>query len=543
MLLPSIDDVFAPAKDSSFSLACSSSPYKLFPPLTALASAPTETSSLMASVQQRDVPRVLRKLSEISVFSADKNNCPTAISSPKNALSDPDNVAVVFDINALRAGLAAVRNAFPPHWVHCLAIKSCPLTFVIQEVIGAGLGVEAASFVELYMALAHGCSSKLAVFDSPAKTYEELEMALHSGTLVNANSFEELDRIHNILLKHSSVEAQERGLSNGRQIEGSASTSITDNARVGIRLNPLVGSGVLSELSTSVPNSKFGVPISPQNITALIKAFERWPWIVGLHVHVGSQSLALEKLGDGIAAICDIANTVDKALGKGRVALIDIGGGLPVNYSSGEVTPTFADYADVLKSKAPELFSNMERTVITEFGRALVVKAAVTVSKVEYVRENVTPEAEGEEPQVTKAMDMDLPPPGSSDRQTLVTHMGADLFLRTSYCPGRYGHRLSIYDKDGNPSTRPAIRTDVAGPLCFEGDYLAKESKLPRAVPGDLVVAHDTGGNTFSMFSRHCSRRAPAVYGYAVGADGELAMHMIKERESVWDVARFWGCR
>lgn len=537
MLLPSVDDVFALAEDGSISPPCSLSPSK-FSPSNRLASA----SSARASVQQQDIPSVLRKLSEMSAFSADKTRCSSSISSLNNVLSGPDNSAVVFDIDALRAALAAVKDSFPPHWVHCLAIKCCPLAFVIQEVLGAGLGVEAASFVELYMALAHGCSSKLAVFDSPAKTDEELEMAFRSGTLVNANSLDELERIDKILLRHS-VAAREAGLSNSVRAEGSAATSIADNARVGIRLNPLVGAGAFSELSTSVPNSKFGVPVTPQNITAVIEAFRRWPWMVGLHVHVGSQGFALEKLGDGIAAICDIADTVDEALGEGRVALLDIGGGLPANYGSDEVTPTFADYADLLRRKVPKLFSNTERTVVTEFGRALMAKAAVMVSKVEYVRENASPEAEAGEPRTTRTPGMVLPPAAPSGHQTLITHMGADLFLRSSYCPGRYGHRLSIYGKDGNPLTGPAIQTEVAGPLCFEGDYLAKGSKLPRAVAGDLVVAHDTGANTISLFSRHCSRRAPAVYGYAVGTDGELAVQVIKEKESVRDVARFWGAR
>lgn len=582
MLLPSVDDVFARSENRSALVPYPLSPGKVLfsKSLMDLQSRGVsgDESQRVASVSPQDIPVVLRMLSEMSVFSSAKERQvrPGSDCEVDNMLlRDPDNAAVVYDVDALRAAFAAVRDAFPPHWIHCMAIKSCPLAFVIQELLEAGLGVEAASFVELYMALAHGCSPSLAVFDSPAKTAEELEMALRSGTLVNANSLDELDRIDAILQslsRDSGCGVQAGG--NGLHVRSSSFD--TGTVRVGIRLNPLVGAGTFSELSTSVPNSKFGVPVTPQNIAVVIDAFRRWPWMVALHTHVGSQGFSLEKLAEGVATLCDVADEVDEALGKGRVKLLDIGGGLPANYKSDEVTPTFHDYAAVLRRKAPKLFTNGERTVVTEFGRSLVAKTAITVSTIEYVRQNVeqatagvdatvhlaapnaltssttetddtcsadekngtsTPttegEDEGEQPR----------PPTSAGHQTLVTHVGADLFLRTSYCPRHYAHRLSVYNRNGEALPGPAITTEVAGPLCFEGDYVARDSKLPRAAAGDLIVAHDTGANTISLFSRHCSRRAPAVYGYAVGLDGQLTVRLIKKKESVRDVAKFWGAR
>lgn len=45
-----------------------------------------------------------------------------------------------------------------------------------------------------------------------------------------------------------------------------------------------------------------------------------------------------------------------------------------VNYGSWEGKPTYREYANVLQSRVPTLFSNTHRTVVTEFGRSMVGK-------------------------------------------------------------------------------------------------------------------------------------------------------------------------
>lgn len=491
--------------------------------------------SRVPAVRQKDIPDVLERMSEMRIFSSSAVKAKATeageSSTEEDALGrEPDKAAVVYDVDALRASFTAVKQAFPPHWIHCVAIKSCPLPLVVQEAVDAGLGIEAASFVELYMGLVHGCPADHVAFDSPAKTNEELEMALSRGTLVNANSLDELERIDAIIKRRGS----------------------RTPARVGIRLNPVVGAGSIAELSVSVASSKFAVPTTPANILAVVEAFRKWPWLVALHTHVGSQGYSLELLAKGIASLCDIADQVDSALGKGRVTLLDIGGGLPANYDSEEVSPAFSEYAAVLKNAAPSLFENTQRIVVTEFGKALLAKTAMTVSTVEYVRSNTNenaPVAQKDGSSAPKNLstaagcDGVLPEPPSSlpGYQTLVTHVGADLFLRTSYCPGKFSHRLSVHSRKGTPLGRPLITTDVAGPLCFQGDYVARGATLPRVVPGDLLVLRDTGANTLSLFSRHCSRRSPAVYGYTRDEDGKVCVRLVKEKESVLDVARFWG--
>lgn len=80
----------------------------------------------------------------------------------------------------------------------------------------------------------------------------------------------------------------------------------------------------------------------------------------------------------------------------------------------------------------------------------------------------------------------------------------------------------------------------IAGPLCFGGDIIGRSVPLPAISRGDFVVIHDTGSNTISLFSRHCSRPAPAVYGYRT-TDDNLSIVLLKPAETPEDVMRFWG--
>ena len=52
-------------------------------------------------------------------------------------------------------------------------------------------------------------------------------------------------------------------------------------------------------------------------------------------------------------------------------------------------------------------------------------------------------------------------------------------------------------DQDGEK-----IMVDVAGPLCFQGDYQARDVELPPAVDGDILAVHETGAYTMSMYCK-----------------------------------------
>ena len=51
----------------------------------------------------------------------------------------------------------------------------------------------------------------------------------------------------------------------------------------------------------------------------------------------------------GIRKVVDLALRINEEVGEKRITTIDIGGGLPVNFASDQVLPTFKQYANTLR--------------------------------------------------------------------------------------------------------------------------------------------------------------------------------------------------
>ena len=120
------------------------------------------------------------------------------------------------------------------------------------------------------------------------------------------------------------------------------------------------------------------------------------------------------------------------------------------------------------------------------------------------------------------------------DLRRVVVHLGADLLLRRVYRADQWDHSFVVLDPEGVPRTGEQA-TNIAGPLCFSGDLLARERRLAPARAGDLLLIRDTGAYTLSMWSRHCSRGLPP----SIGFDGNGAA-LLHAGETAEDVVRYW---
>lgn len=385
----------------------------------------------------------------------------------RQAAWGPDVKAAVFhDLDRLEARLSELRRAFPADTLHAVAIKANPLVELLRVVVQAGAGLEAASWEEVQLALAAGCPADRIVFDSPAKTDRELRAALELGVWLNADHGSELARLEAL--------------------------GAPKKARIGLRVNPQLGTGTIAFTSTVGRASKFGVPLS--EAPALV---ERYGFVSGLHVHTGSQGVGLELLAAAARATARVA--VDLGL-----EWVDIGGGIPVRYTQADPEPpTLAEYGEAM-ADLPALKR------ITELGRSLHAGTGWAISRIESVK------------------DVDGTP-------TMVVHLGADFLMRRVYRPDDWDHTFVVLDPDGRPKAGSAEQ-DIAGPLCFAGDLLARKRPLAPAEPGDLLLIRDCGAYTLAMWSRHCNRGLPPVWGYR--ADGLQPLH---RGETAEDVARFWS--
>ncbi|WP_327735752.1 diaminopimelate decarboxylase [Streptomyces nojiriensis] len=396
----------------------------------------------------------------------------------------------LLDVAGIRASAAALTGAFAAALapgtpvLHAFAVKACPLVPVLRLLAGAGLGCEVASPGELALARAAGVPADRIVLDSPAKTVAELREALALGVAVNADNRQELERLDALV---------------GR-------TPTT--SPIGVRINPQTGAGAIDALSTATATSKFGIALRDPGARArLVRAYLDRPWLTRLHIHSGSQGVPLALIAEGVRDLHALAEEINAAAGRRQVDTLDIGGGLPVNFTSDEESPTHAQYVAALRAAVPALFDG-SYGLVTEFGRSLLAKHGLVLARVEYTK-------------------------SSGSRPIALTHAGVQLATRTAYAPAAWPVRILPYDAKGGPRTGEPVAQDVAGPACFAGDLLASARELPPLAPGDLIGVPDTGAYFFTAHYGYNSLPRPAVHGFAVGPEDQVRFALARPAQSV----------
>jgi len=458
----------------------------------------------------------------------------------------PPPLSLLISLDDVRSAQFHLTTAFPIHWYHAFAIKCNPSSAFLQAFLAGGgqFSVEAASEGEVEAALTalldkdmcaklptglHPLSTDPAfsslvsdpslrsitaqgrrlVFDAPLKRRRELRRVVAVGGSVNVDNFQELAVLESVM---DELPAETPCLSHTH----------------GVRINPQVGAGSMVGYSTGTATAKFGVGIvDAGSMDSLVGAYGRNPWLSSIMCHVGSQGVPIDLAVAGIRKTVDAALTINKRLGRRAVRSIDIGGGLPVNFASDEVTPTFDEYAAALRATVPELFdSSTFETVTTEFGRALVAKAGFFLSRIEYTKE-------------------------TGGRPILIQNVGADIAIRTVYLPKQWPLRVTLLRADGTAAyggdgvadvDGEVVPTDVAGPCCIQADIIAHERPLPKAEPNDWVLVHDVGGYYHASHSRFNLRQMPDVWGYAAAKDGSgVRLAQIQRGETIEDTLRVFA--
>ncbi|MFF7609392.1 diaminopimelate decarboxylase [Streptomyces parvulus] len=413
----------------------------------------------------------------------------------EQGLLGPDVPIVgLLDVAGIRESAAALRAAFEAVTapgtpvLHAFAVKATPLVPVLRLLHEEGIGVEVASPGELALARAAGVPAERTVLDSPAKTPAELREALELGIAVNADNPQELERL-DALVK-----------------------ALPDTASpLGIRVNPQVGGGSIEALSTATATSKFGVALRDEGAREwVVRAYLDRPWLTRLHTHTGSQGIPLTLMAEGVAEAYALAEEINERAGRRQVDTLDIGGGLPVNFASDEESPTYAEYARVLRETVPGLFDG-RYGLVTEFGRSLLAKHGTVVARVEYAK-------------------------SAGGRPVAVTHAGVQVATRTVYAPGAWPLRIAAYDGKGMAREGPDVVQDVAGPACFAGDLLAVGRAMPLLEQGDYAAALDTGAYYFAHHYAYNSLARPGVYGFVSDGDGGVSFATVREAQRVEEI-------
>ena len=190
----------------------------------------------------------------------------------------------------------------------------------------------------------------------------------------------------------------------------------------------------------------------------------------GLHVHIGSQILALAPFQ---AAFEQVAAFARELAAHGHViASIDVGGGLGVAYRDGQDRPLEpAAYVETIR----RALHGFRGRIVLEPGRFLVADAGVLLTRVIRVKRG-------------------------AHRDFLVL----DAAMNDLQRPSLYDawHDIEPVSKQ----VRPLTTYDVVGPVCESADTFARARELPCCEAGDLLMIKATGAYGASMASTYNSR-------------------------------------
>lgn len=380
-----------------------------------------------------------------------------------------DSSLMAVSWNALESGLNHLVKAFDhPNASHCVAIKTQPHPGVLKRLTSWGFGLEAASIEEVHLAKSAGAPH--IVFDSPVKRLSEISVCQSLGApmLLNVNSLEELTRMPD-----------------------------APTFQIGIRVNPQIQTDAPKIFQVSSDESKFGVPLDDRD--AILAAIRAHP-VEALHVHSGSSMLDMSSAVTAVKHVVDLAQAANALLEKDgmsrRIRIVNIGGGMLPEILS-EAPSAMMRYAKALRAQAPALWT--EFNLVTEFGQWVHFYTGYAYSDVEY------------------ALDR------GSTRVAFV-HLGADFLMRDVYAQPR---EMKFEVLSSGSETKPIRRHDLAGPLCFAGDYIGRGVALPQLEQGDVLLMLNTGANALGLWSRHCSRSIPKF----VGVDGRAgSLEILSER-------------
>ncbi len=362
----------------------------------------------------------------------------------------------------------------------CFALKANNNPEVLKLFARQGAGADVVSAGELAMALAAGIPPEKIVFAGVGKRNDEIAFALEKNIRAfNVESEQELEVINEI-----AVQMQRK-------------------APVNIRVNPDIDPKSHPYISTGMAKNKFGIAIGKSY--AVFEKAAALPGIrlLGVHSHIGSQILSVDPFVESARSLRRLVTDLKQ---KGiTLELIDIGGGLGVDYHQVIDEPLYESLETVLPPTPEELMkailphlSDLGCTLIFEPGRFLTANGGILVTRVLYRKE-------------------------TSLKKFAIVDAGMNDLIRPSLYQAY--HRIVPVEKR---EKRDIISLDIVGPICESGDFFAKDRPLPEVHRGDLLAILSAGAYGYTLSSTYNARpRIPEVL-----VDG-ASFAVVRERETI----------
>jgi len=387
----------------------------------------------------------------------------------------------LYSATAIRERYRVLEGAFH-HVKHtlCYSVKANSNLSILRLLAGMGAGFDIVSGGELErVRRAHKKSLSRIVFSGVGKTADELRLALRGGILLfNVESEGELELL------------------------AACASELRKVAEIALRVNPDVPAQTHPYISTGLREHKFGVPIGNARELYRRAARHKYLRVAGVSLHIGSQ------IGDVTPFHLAMERAVDLALeliaDGHKVRFIDAGGGLGISYNS-SAPVDFNDLAHRYEEAITEPLLRMKKPVphlLLEPGRSIIAPAGALVTRVLFLKRN------------------------GNKRFTIVDAAMNDL-IRPSLYQAR--HEITPVNLVKGRSER--VQSDIAGPVCESGDFLARDAMLPAVTPGENLCVLDAGAYGMSLASNYNTRPRSAE----VLVDGNRA-RLVRRRETIKDL-------
>jgi len=357
-----------------------------------------------------------------------------------------------YDLDVLNATLNTLKNesinsGYKIHY----AVKANSNPRILKIISSNGFGADCVSWNEIAAAIEAGFNPGEIVFAGVGKTDKEIEAAIGTDIFCfNCESLQEIEVINHLAsLQNKTV-------------------------NIALRINPIIEAHTHKYITTGIEASKFGIHTwALDDILRKLREMHNVN-LTGMHFHIGSQITRMSVF----QSLCAHINELQDWFASRNVYLkvINVGGGLGIDYENPDKNPRFAEYFNLINE-----FVDMKpgQEIHLEPGRSVVGQCGSLISRVLYIKN------------------------GSNTQFAIIDAGMTDLIRPALY---QAHHKIENLTSKGH-----LYRYDVVGPVCESADTFAKFIELPEARRGDIFAIRSAGAYGEVMASRYNMRDLPRI--------------------------------
>ncbi|NCN25975.1 diaminopimelate decarboxylase [bacterium] len=329
-----------------------------------------------------------------------------------------------------------------------------------------GCGADVVSGYELEFCLKNSFKGEDILFSSSGKSNAELELAIKNNLkMICIESRSEFTRLRKLCKEHGKV------------------------ANVSFRVNPNVDAETHPYISTGLYGHKFGIDL--ELAIPLFEEASRSPELnlIGISTHIGSQVTKVSIFDETLKQLLDFTlRLAEKGI---KLQILDLGGGLGIDYKSPNKIAAFEAYTKTLCDAAKEWkeIAAPNAHIITECGRALCAQAGVIVTKL--IATKKTPY-----------------------KNFAIVDVSMTELMRP--CLYQSEH---LFERVSPHSEKKSIEWQIAGPVCETTDVLVKSYMESELEEGEVFLVQQAGAYGYVMANNYNLRPLPAEWW--ISSDGK----------------------